>query len=255
MPVVTGGITRLMAIYICEIPDEIGSIRSARHDFIPLAMGMDAIFVHWGGSHFALDILKNKITDNINALSASYGAFYRKKGVPQPHNGFTSKERLINSADKLNYRMENEFEGYSFQNNNSRIKNNENKKLSLEIGYPYKVEYEYDFENNSYLRWRDGKKEIDKNSGKQISAKNVIIMRAKSRQIEGQYNDVEIEGTGECEVYNNGIIVKGIWKKDKNNKASKLYFLNEKNKEIKLVPGQTWIQIVEPCQKVEWTEN
>jgi hypothetical protein len=37
MPVITGSITRMMAIYQCELPEEIGSVRSARHDFIPLA--------------------------------------------------------------------------------------------------------------------------------------------------------------------------------------------------------------------------
>jgi len=76
MPVVTNGITRYMAVFVCGNPKEIGSIRSARHDFIPLAMGFDAIFAHWGGSHFALEKLDNKIMDNINALyrrSALFG--------------------------------------------------------------------------------------------------------------------------------------------------------------------------------------
>ena len=260
MPVVTGGITRLMAVYLCQIPKEIGSVRSARHDFIPLAMGLDAIFVHWGGSHFALDILKGGIMDNINALSNSYGAFYRKKWIPKPHNGFTSRERLINSAAKLGYRLENQFKGYPFQNQKPKDKSqkfNNNQKISLEIGYPYpyNVRYEYDPENNSYWRWRGGRKEIDKNTGKQIAAKNIVIMRASSRQIEGQYNDVDIEGAGECRIYNNGTFIQGTWKKEKSNKASKLYFLNKKEEEIKFVPGQIWIEIIEPYQKVEWIKS
>ena len=40
---------------------EIGAIRSSRHDYIALAKGIDSIFIHWGGSHFALDLLKQKI--------------------------------------------------------------------------------------------------------------------------------------------------------------------------------------------------
>jgi hypothetical protein len=79
MPVITGGITRLMAIYGCETPDEIGSVRSARHDYIPLALGFDAIFAHWGGSHFAYDKLNKKIIDNLDAMINPYNSFYRTK--------------------------------------------------------------------------------------------------------------------------------------------------------------------------------
>ena len=46
IPVITGSITRLMAVYLCNSPDEIGSMRSARHDFIPLAMGV--LYPLWG---------------------------------------------------------------------------------------------------------------------------------------------------------------------------------------------------------------
>src|SRR3990167_1280909 len=53
MPVVKDSINRFMGIYVCNKPEEIGSVRSARHDFIPLAAGFDAIYSHWGGSNFS----------------------------------------------------------------------------------------------------------------------------------------------------------------------------------------------------------
>ena len=56
MPAITASITRLMPIYVCNDPPEVGSIRSTRHDYIALAAGWDAILTHWGGSHFAADI-------------------------------------------------------------------------------------------------------------------------------------------------------------------------------------------------------
>ena len=263
MPVVSGGITRLMAFYNCELPEEIGSIRSARHDFIPLAQGFDAIFVHWGGSHFALDKLNKKIIDNIDALRNPYSAFYRQKGIASPHNGFSSGNRLINSADKLDYRLENNFEGYPHQNqiskiknqnDNSKFKNDKSQKLILAIGYPYpfNIKYEYNPETNSYKRWRGEKPEIDKINSKQVEVKNVVVMRAQSRQIEGQYNDVDIEGEGDLEVYQSGEMIKGKWRKNKSDKKSKLYFLNEQGEEIKFVPGKIWVEIVEPYQSVKY---
>ena len=57
MPVTPDGITRFMAVFQCEDPKEIGSIRSAREDFIPLAAGLGAIYAHWGGEKEALEKL------------------------------------------------------------------------------------------------------------------------------------------------------------------------------------------------------
>lgn len=260
MPVVTDGITRYMAVYVCNNPKEIGSIRSARHNFIPLAMGFDAIFAHWGGSYFALDKLDNKIMDNINALYLDGSVFYRKSGLPKPHDGFTTIERLEDYSKRIGYRLTNEFAKYQFYEE----ENPSSKDGEITIEYPsiYKVSYKYDAKINSYLRFKgdkkDGnKKDIDKKGGdkligQQISAKNVVIMYADSKQIEGQYNDVDVEGGGDAIVYQNGWEIKGKWKKDKGDLKSKLYFYNESGEEIKFVPGQIWIQIVQPNQNVEW---
>ena len=71
MPAITASITRLMAVYVCGNPPEVGSIRSSRHDYIALAAGWDAIFAHWGGSHFAGEALDKKVIDNLD-LNGSF---------------------------------------------------------------------------------------------------------------------------------------------------------------------------------------
>ena len=251
MPVITGSITRLIAVYVCNYPKEIGSLRSARHDFIPLIQGIDGILAHWGGSHFALDKLNNGIMDNIDAMINRYSAFYRKSGMPWPHNGFTSIEKLLKSAEKFGYYLENRFEGYSFQSDDPKIK--EDKVLRINYSRPYNVSYQYDMETNSYLRYRNNSKEIDKSNNQQIKAKNIVIMRVFSEQIEGpDYNDLDFEGTGDCQIYQNGTVVSCIWQKSEKDPYSKLKFLDDNNKEVPFVVGQTWIEIVEPHQKITW---
>ena len=252
MPVITGSITRLIAVYVCNSPEEIGSLRSARHDFIPLIQGIDGILVHWGGSHFALDKLNSGIMDNINAMINLYHAFYRKDGIPWPHNGFTSIDNLLNSAEKYNYRLENEFEGYLFQIDNPKIK--ENKILRIDYSYPYNVSYQYDPETNLYSRYRTNLKEIDRSNNQQIQAKNIVVMKVYSEQIqEPDYNDLDLEGQGECQVYQNGEVIDCIWQKSEKNPHSKLKFISkETNEEISFVIGQTWIELVEPYQDITW---
>jgi hypothetical protein len=245
MQVVEDSITRLMAVFVCNSPEDLGSIRSARHNFIPLAMGLDAIYAHWGGSHFALEKLNKGIADNIDAMKNPYEAFFRKLGISAPHNGFSTIEKLTASAGKLKYRLENNFEGYLHQISNSKSQN-PNTNVKINYAYPWNVEWEYDGEKNVYSRFRGGRAEIDKNNNQQIEAGNIVVMFAKSRPLEGQYNDVDVEGEGEIILYQNSEEIKGKWKKDRNNLKSKLYFFDESGQEVKFVPGQIWVEIIEP---------
>lgn len=253
MPVYEDLITRMLAVFVCEEPEEIGSVRSARHDFIPLAAGLDAIYAHWGGSHFALERLKQGVIDNLDALPNFYNAFYRKSDIVAPHNGFTSTERLLKASQKLGYRLENEFVGYQHLSQvrpeSAQAESDSAQAGSLVLSG---VQYEYDPAENVYYRWRAGRKEIDKNTGQQVAASNVVIMRASSRQIEGDYNDVDVEGGGACQVYENGEVFDCRWRKDRTDLASKLIFLDLNGAEIKFVPGQIWIEIVSPEEKVNW---
>jgi len=251
MPVITGGINRLMAVYLCEEPKEIGSIRSARHDFIPLAKGVDAIFAHWGGSHFALDKLDSGVINNLDALKNPADAFWRKTGVAAPFNGFSSFSELKNAAQKLSYRLEGNFAGYPHLENYSPSATSTK---VLTVGYPgqFRVSYQYDPVTNNYARFRNGSKEMDKNTKTQVFASNVVLMTAFSRQIEGQYNDVDVEGQGNAVVYRNGEEIKGVWKKDAKNQSSKLFFYDEKGGEIKFAPGQIWVEVIEPGTAVSW---
>jgi len=250
MPVITNGITRYMALFQCLEPKEIGSIRSARHDFIPLAKGWDAIFVHWGGSHYALDKLKQGVIDNLDALSNPYGAFWRKKGIPRPHNGFSSYQRLYNAALKLGFRLKTKIHPYVFREKAESLPPPHQYKI-IRIGYPgvFRVAYRYNPEDASYLRFKGGRPQLDKLSGKQIRVQNVLVLKAKTYQIEGQYNHVEIVGrTGKLFAFIGGRLIKGSWFKE--SYATALKFFDSSGKAIILNPGKTWIQFIQENQKV-----
>jgi hypothetical protein len=274
MPVITGSITRFMAVFICRDPIEIGSVRSARHDFVYLAKSLDAMYAHWGGSHFALDLLKQHTVDNIDALPNPTGAYWRKDSAPAPHNGFTSMTRLLKAAKFLQYRLEGKAPAYPHVGDEAAtvsssvatsVKAQAGKTISstsvpansFDIGYAgeFRVRYEYDASKQAYLRLRGGIAERDKNSGSSIYVKNVVVMRAESKQIEGQYNDVTLEGEGEAVLYRGGVEFMGKWSREKNNPSAKLTFLDMDNNEMKFDKGNIWVEIVEPYTKVDEGEG
>src|SRR3989344_5656540 len=89
MPVVDTGFTRMMVVFQCGRPKEVGSIRSSRLDFVPLAQGMNAIYAHFGGEKEALAELNSGVIDNIDGLKYDGTYYYRKSNIARPHNAFT----------------------------------------------------------------------------------------------------------------------------------------------------------------------
>lgn len=264
MPVITNMITRLMAVFVCNSPREIGSIRSARHDYLTLAKGLDAVLAHWGGSHFALDMLKNKKTvPDLDAMKSGGGAFYRKAGISAPDNGFASYDGLYAEAAAKGYRMENQFSGFPHRNESPIDKRGSNGTLT--VGFPgvFRVTYDYDAASNTYLRNWNGNADTDRATGKRIAPKNVVVVFAASRQIEGQYNDVDIEGSGLMYAYMEGREFKGTWEKSKDDcvldndlvcvSSSRMKFIKDNGQEIEFVPGQIWVEVLEPGQVLRWT--
>lgn len=247
MPALTNGITRYMGIFGCEHAQEIGSIRSSRHDFLYFAKNFDAIYAHWGGSYLALDALKTKELDNIDALPNPYDAFYRRNDKLAPHNGFTSFARLQEAAQKLGYRMEGKVSGYPRISDEPVLNTDQN--IALGYPFPYNADFSYHYATNSYFRSRGGEKEMDASTGTQAEVKNVIVMEAVSRQISPDYNDVDVEGEGNATIYRNGEMKKGRWKRE----GERYVFSDDAGQEIGLVKGKTWISVVQPDQKVELT--
>lgn len=244
MPVAPNGITRLMAVFQCEKPEEIGSVRSAREDFIPLAAGIGAILAHWGGESEALKELNGRIIDNIDAMKYEGTVFYRKKGIKPPHNGFTDWDKLFKTAESLKYGLTDKFAGYSHgQEKISKNLSDIAGTISINYPAPYNVQWNYDQNAEIYKRTRNGKPETDKSSGKEVSASVVILMKTNLRFLRDQYIAVDTQGGGEAVIYQNGLSISGKWVKDAGNLADKLYFYDNDGQEIKFMPGKIWVEI------------
>ena len=238
MPVVNNGFTRMMAVYQCNRPNEVGSIRSSRLDFLPLALGLNAIYAHFGGEHEVLEELNKGVIDNIDGLKYDGTIYYRKGSIPRPHNAFTDFSLLAQAVTQLGYKTDNTNIVYPHDKNDKSVDLIQPPTL---FNKGFDVVWKYDQAKNSYLRWRAGSQEIDKNNLKQVDAKNVVIMKTTWAPINKDYIRVKTVGSGQAVVYKNGEEIKGTW--DKKDDNSKQYFYDLNNKEIKFTPGNIWIEI------------
>lgn len=274
MPVLTTSKTRLMGVYICGNPEEVGSIRSARPDFVHLAKGMDAIFAHWGRA--ALDSfienLNKGMIDNLNCNGdagqsiASYCFRKDASDLSRLDSAYVKFDKLIEAANDVGYRMTSNFEGYPHQLDlpeDQRIE-----KGNLEIGYyndkSQVVDYDYDKATNSYIRYWGDVKETDRNNGNLITPKNIVVLLASDNNMEEDphYNNMELGDpwydnvdSGEAYYYMNGQEIRGRWSKDKSRMDSKLILTDSDGKDIEFVRGQIWVNVIYPNMKLDWDEG
>jgi len=256
LPVLVSNVTRLLALYQCGRPDDIGSVRSARHDYLFLGEGADAIIGHWGGSYHALNRIEAGEFNTINALTNPFSAYFRKNNLPAPYNGFTTYDNLWNALNKLGYRNKTEFKGYKFKDSPDREDRPAGGTLSVAWPGAFRVHYEYDPETNLYQRYWAGTKQVDGGSSEPVAPSAIVVITATNDFADGPggYNDVGIEGEGAMSVYQDGQVVKGTWKKNELQKTDPMTFLDENGKQITFTRGQVWVMAVEPSISVTWEE-
>jgi len=234
-------VTRMMAVFQCAEPQEIGSIRSAREPFIPLAQGLTALYAHWGGEHGALEQLNAGVIDNIDALKYDGSTYYRKPEIRKPHNGFTTLALLRDRVKSLGDSLTNTFTGYTHRSaGNQRNISNIIETITIPYDEPYDVRWQYDRATKLYKRFRNNTPETDKITGEQILTANVIVLETTAQPLGDQYLAVKVIGQGEATLYQEGARLNGTWKKE--DAASILRFVDSQNRDIALVPGTIWIE-------------
>lgn len=110
----------------------------------------------------------------------------------------------------------------------------------------YSVTWDYDATTNSYKRTNGQASHIDKNTGKQLETKNVVLLFAKESPANDNYEGGHIlydySTSGDAIIFQNGNKIEGKWTKGADESRTK--FTDKTGKEISFVRGQIWISIL-----------
>ncbi len=252
--IVEGGLTRLMPVFWGTEPEMIGPVRSARHYFLDFCMEYDAIYVHYGGSPQAGSDIKKLKQDEIDGLYLGPDVFWDlTKDKNNWQDSYTSMEKLKKHAEKKKFRSEAKVE-FPFKYNEAGkdvVPAGENA-AAVTFKYPSMTsKYEYDSAAGLYKRYRYGKEHMERVSGKQLTAKNIIVLYMKNWDIAGDYagrQDMKTTGSGDGYFISCGKAVKIKWSKE--SRSSQVKYTYENGDPLVLNRGQTWIQIMPLNAKV-----
>lgn len=272
--VAEGGITRFMAVYLCNLSDvQVGPVRSARTYFLDWASEYDPLYAHVGGANTpgpanALGQIIDYKIKSLNQFGIGFPTYWRDyqrlgRPVATEHTMYSTTQKLwevgakrnLTATDSTGVRWDARFEPWKFKEDSAGGSVSKIEVTFWQSKTDYKVEWNYDSSCNCYKRKNAEVDQMDLNNNKQLSPKNVVIrMMVESAANDGYEGNVhrlyKNKGTGKALILQDGKVIKGSWvKKDR---LSREKFFDENGAEIRFNKGQIFLQTVPEGSEVKY---
>ena len=265
---VEGGITRFMALYpnVENLPEQIGPVRSARHQFFQLILPWQALYVHIGESTVQSEYRTNYEYGDLDINLDKYGFprddARRATGVNVEHTAYTNSEYLTEIIEKNDIDTEREYGStlFNFRNYNLEPRTLEgHSAVSIDVVHSstYRTYFEYDASSGKYLmsqysaRTGQISPSVDANNNEQLAFDNVILVLADiethPNYVGNSYDiqDVDYSSGGVGYYFYGGRVESIRWQKP--TPQSVMTFTDGAGHEIpvEINPGKTYLGIVD----------
>lgn len=245
---VEGGITRMMWIY-ANVSDvaKIGPTRSARHDYVELAEGLDAIYIHFGGSDLAYEKIKSdKVNDVDGITDGSYFARDKSRKVATEHTAYTTGENIMKAIDKKGYRTDVDSaysSPFKFASAKRTLTGGVCSSVLTVFSNEYQHTFKYNAEDGLYYNYMNTK-EMKDADGSTMAVSNVVILYTDviGPIDAAKHMDWDLKG-GKGVLVSNGTYENITWSKGDESK-SMLKLIGSDGKELELNQGKSWIGFV-----------
>lgn len=283
--VAEAGITRFLNIFYCDDAKILGPVRSARIYFLNLIRGYGdhPLYAHVGGANTpgpadALGTIRELGWTGYNDMdqfNVPYPGYYRDYDrLPNratEHTMYTGTDKLwkiaaekrkLSNVDEDGKAWNEDWKPWKFTDEASEGKRGDVAKInygfwSNHLSSDYTVQWDYDKAENIYKRINGGQPHLDKNTNKQLEAKNVVVVFAEELPANDGYPGghllYDIIGSGEGLLFNNGQATEITWKKPKEEDMMRFY--DKSGKEIALVRGKIWVSILRKENKVSYGDE
>jgi len=259
---IEGGITRSLALFKDKTDVKVGTIRSARQNYIDYAMENDAIFVHFGWNVPAKEDIAEYKINYIDGNTRDNKAFKREKnGLATEHTVYSNLSTLISHNENvrkfktttdvkppLHYVTDivdlSKYEDSVVANN-------------IKVNYAsYNVEFKYNSETQRYDRYVKGKLHQDYFTKETYDTKNVLVINVGTNSIKEHvdaagtnYLNIKNIGSGDGYYITNGYARKIKWTKEARDKQT--VYKYDDGTVIDINDGNTYIMMKPTSQSVK----
>lgn len=259
--------TRYTVLFHSQDAERVGSVRSARLIDLELPVIFDSVLAYSGGVQPVVDKLEASDFGQLalNETAAGIG-FFRDPNIVVPDNLFANTIKLAEVVAKkgLSQRPQ-PAAGWVFA---ATAPPGGAAAGNVALPYPrFAVKWSYDGAAGRYTRDMGGAAHVDKVTGEQLSAANVVILVAPhvktlilehgtTMEGEGQACrncsiEIQLWGEGPAKVLRDGQVYEGKWLRPARRAAFRI--VDAAGKDIPLKPGNSWWQVIPTDMKVTVT--
>lgn len=250
---VEGGMTRSLALYKDKETSKIGTVRSARHNFLDYVLENDAIFVHFGWSYHAEEQVPSLGINNINGLVDA--PFWREnpEGLATEHTAYTSLVKCAETAENKGYRLTTDKKvPLNYIAEEVNLDGDSASDISISYSGAYTVEFKYNEESKIYTRYVNGVKHADYFTGEDYTTKNILILTTEfSYTSSNYYLEIYNIGTGSGYYITNGSAKKITW--SKSDRESQTKYTYEDGSEVEISDGNTYVMFRASNQSLNYS--
>jgi Protein of unknown function (DUF3048) N-terminal domain/Protein of unknown function (DUF3048) C-terminal domain len=244
---ITGGTTRLAAIFHSRLPREVGPVRSLRPMDAPLIGPTRGVIANTMAAPWVLRYVDEVADlDNLGTLRVPPGTYRIDDTRPAPNHVFAQPDKLLALTDRT--QPPRPYFSYAAGVARSTAQLDGRRATSVTAGYggSATATWTYDRASGRWLRAEKWSAHVLED-GHRVSADNVLVLRAKADTSFGEATasmtipDV-IDASGSLQLFTGDNVVSGRWSKGDVNEP--FTFTTEDGKALLLAPGTTWVECV-----------
>lgn len=247
--IVEFGVSRHIAVFHSNLPDEIGPIRSARPADLHVVSSLQGLFVFSGAQRGVLNLI-NK-SKNLQAVSHDAGAagLYRVSSRRAPHNVYGSLDEFVDQAKGDFTKAPAEQFAFAREPEQAAaiMDGTKTSKIALRLSDAARPNWEWNSKSSTWHR-SEGSTPAMAASGDRLGATNVVLIEAKSfnsafkAQGGAPVPDYKLKGKGTAVIATGGKTLEVVWKKK--NDAAPLTLETADGEPAHLAPGNTWVELI-----------
>lgn len=239
---VEGGLTRYIAVWQSDVPDEIGPIRSVRPVDPSIVSPQGGIIAYSGGQYrFVVAMQQAPVYNAIHGQSDTADTMFRGQNAPSPHNVLVRAPQIIAQQSDLDAPPQQFPFAESLGAATATKEGTATTRIDLRIGSSATPAWVWSADAQAFVRYMTGGAPDRAASGEQLSAVNVVTVRVPVQVIQS-IPTVNLIGGGEAWVSTGGATVPATW--SKSSVTDQIRIVDAQGVAVRLAPGNTWVELV-----------
>jgi len=244
--VTEGGITRFHLVFQSTLPKIVGPVRSARLSDLWIVPQYHGIFFYSGDSASVSARIRAAHLPNLSQDAGVSYPYSRSSARPAPHNLYLTISKAYEEAKRRKLAVTANVPKLDFGLASTLTSATPVKSVYIPFSSFNNVTWTWSAKQGAWLRENNHRIHRDAQTGKQVAAKNVVVIWARYTvadhdKVGSTTYDIKLGGTGRATIFRDGRYVDGEWIASRNTPP---HFVDRAGKPIKLAPGNTWVQVI-----------